>query len=271
VCLKLPIAPKSKIIPEKLTRLFLDPTGDEGKGKLVDILVPRVQLCARAQGGHNAGHSIHANGVSYDFHLLPSGLVHSSCMNLIGSGVVVHVPTFFSELDTLASKGLEKVHERILISDRCHVNFDLHGAVDGLEERELGANSIGTTKRGIGPAYASQAARSGVTINEVFDEEVFERKLRLLAQGYKKRYGELLEYDVEAEIAKFKDFRPRLANYVVDAVALVDDAQKRGTKILVEGSQAIMLDINYGTYPYCTSSNTGRNYLPPFLSYVVAC
>lgn len=231
--------------------------GDEGKGKLVDILSSSAQICARAQGGHNAGHSIVANGVSYDFHLLPSGLMNPECLNLIGSGVVVHVPTFFSELETIEKKGLKNVHNRIFISDRCHIDFDLHCAVDAAEEIELGSNSIGTTKRGIGPCYASAATRSGVTMSEMFRPELFETRLRKLAEGYKKRFGDALKYDVEEEIERFKGYRERLAHYVVDAVTFVNDAQNRNARVLIEGSQALMLDVNYGTYPFVTSSNTG--------------
>jgi adenylosuccinate synthase len=122
--------------------------GDEGKGKLVDIQSQQAQLCCRAAGGHNAGHAIKVDGVSYDFHLLPSGLMNPKCMNFIGSGVVFHVPTFFSELNELSEKGLSAVHDRILVSDRVNVLLDMHIAVDGLEEKELGAGAIGTTKRG---------------------------------------------------------------------------------------------------------------------------
>ncbi|KAI6489588.1 hypothetical protein MCOR14_010200 [Pyricularia oryzae] len=229
--------------------------GDEGKGKLTDILCPSAEICARSAGGHNAGHSIVAQGVSYDFHLLPSGLVNPKCMNLIGSGVVFHVPSFFSELEKLEAKGLAGVRDRIFVSDRCQVNFDLHAAVDGLEEVELGERKIGTTGRGIGPSYSTKASRSGVRISEVFDEAVFERKLRQLADGYRKRFGDLLKYDVEEEIARFKGYRKLLPNYVVDAVKFIKDAQDQNRKILIEGANALMLDIDYGTYPYVTSSN----------------
>ncbi|SPO05846.1 probable Adenylosuccinate synthetase [Cephalotrichum gorgonifer] len=228
-----------------------------GKGKLVDILSSQAQICARGQGGHNAGHSIVANGVSYDFHLLPSGLMNANCLNLIGSGVVVHVPTFFSELETVEKKGLEKVHDRIFISDRCHIDFDLHCAVDQAEETELGANSIGTTKRGIGPTYASMATRSGITMSQMFRADVFESRLRKLADGYKKRFGDALVYDVEEEIERFRGYRERLAHYVVDAVTFINDAQNKNARVLIEGSQALMLDLNYGTYPFVTSTNTG--------------
>lgn len=126
------------------------------------------------------------------------------CINLIGSGVVFHANSFFTELEELEAKGLQGARQRILVSDRCQISFDLHAAVDGLEEVELGTLAIGTTRRGIGPSYATKAARSGVRLAEAFDEELFERKLRRLADGYKKRYGDLLKYDVEEEIARWR-------------------------------------------------------------------
>ncbi|PTB65200.1 Adenylosuccinate synthetase [Trichoderma citrinoviride] len=226
-------------------------------GKLTDILAPEAQLCARAAGGHNAGHSIVANGVSYSFHLLPSGLVNPNCLNLIGSAVVAHIPSFFKELEELERKGLSNVHERIFISDRVHIDLDLHVAVDGLEELELGDRKVGTTGRGIGPCYSTKAARSGIRLAEVFNEQVFEQKLRRLAAGFQKRYGDLLKYDVEEEIARFKEYRPKLAKYTVDAIAFMKQAQEKNMKILCEGANALMLDLDWGSYPYVTSSSTG--------------
>ncbi|KAN0122396.1 Adenylosuccinate synthetase [Hyaloscypha variabilis] len=231
--------------------------GDEGKGKLVDILCPTVKLCARAQGGNNAGHTIVANGVTYDFHLLPSGLINPECQNVIGSGVVVHVPSFFKELTDLEVKGLKDVRSRIFISDRAHIVFDLHQLVDGLEEVELGGKSIGTTRKGIGPAYSTKASRSGIRICEVFNEGLFNQRLRELAAGFKKRYGDLLQYDVEEEISKFNEYRKELGNYVIDQVPLMKSAQDANLPILIEGANALMLDLDFGTYPYVTSSNTG--------------
>ncbi|KAK2591072.1 Adenylosuccinate synthase [Conoideocrella luteorostrata] len=246
--------------------------GDEGKGKLTDILTSNVQLCARAAGGHNAGHSVVANGQSYSFHLLPSGLVNpkwysfnpprqydsetdiSRSINFIGSGVAFHVPSFFKELEEL--KGLPSVHDRILVSDRVHIDLQMHVAVDGLEEKELGENSLGTTRRGIGPTYSSKAARSGIRLAEVFNPKLFESKLRRLAAGYRKRYGDLFEYDVEEELAQFNEYRPMLAKYTVDGVSFMRSAQENNTNIVVEGANALMLDIEYGSYPYVTSSNT---------------
>ncbi|QUC19208.1 uncharacterized protein UV8b_03449 [Ustilaginoidea virens] len=230
--------------------------GDEGKGKLTDILTTDAQLCARAAGGHNAGHSIVANGKSYSFHLLPSGLMNPKCINFIGSGVVFHVPSFFKELQELEEKGLPSVHDRILVSDRVHIDLQMHVAVDGLEERELGEKSLGTTRRGIGPAYSSKAARSGIRLAEVFNPKLFETKLRQLAAGYQKRYGDLFEYDVEEELARFNEYRPKLAKYAVDGVSFIRSAQESNMNIVVEGANALMLDIEYGSYPYVTSSNT---------------
>ncbi|KAL7784666.1 Adenylosuccinate synthetase [Trichoderma ceciliae] len=230
--------------------------GDEGKGKLVDILAPEAQLCARAAGGHNAGHKIFANGVSYSFHLLPSGLINPNCMNFIGSDVSFHVPSFFSELKQLDEKGLPNVYGRILVSDRVHINFDLHAAVDGLEEIELGERKIGTTGRGIGPSYSTKAARSGIRLADVFDQELFETKLRRLAHGYKARYGDLLKYDVEEEIERFRGYRTELANYAIDGLSFMHSAQTSNMNVIVEGANAVMLDVSMGSYPYVTSSNT---------------
>ncbi|KAG9229489.1 Adenylosuccinate synthetase [Amylocarpus encephaloides] len=231
--------------------------GDEGKGKLVDILTEKADLVARAQGGNNAGHTIYHNGKSYHFHLLPSGLMNPKCINLIGTGVVVHIPSFFKELAELEEKGLEKPRERIFISDRAHLSLNVHALVDGLEEVELGGNSIGTTKRGIGPSYSTKAARSGIRVGDIFHKELFDRKIREIARAYKLRYGDLLTYDVDRDIAKFDKYRIDLAPFVVDAVPLIASAEEKNARILIEGANALMLDLDFGSYPYVTSSNTG--------------
>ncbi|KAL5116813.1 Adenylosuccinate synthase [Pleosporales sp. CAS-2024a] len=230
--------------------------GDEGKGKLADILAHESQICCRAQGGNNAGHTILANGVTYDFHILPSGLVNPNCVNVIGSGCVVHVPSFFNELEALEKHGLN-TEGRIYISDRAHVVFDVHQQVDGLEEVELGQGFIGTTKKGIGPTYSTKMTRSGLRMCDLFDEPVFEQKLTRLVTGFQKRFGPLLQYDMHAEMERYKELREKLAPYVVDQIPLLASAKEKNAKILVEGANALMLDIDYGTYPFVTSSNTG--------------
>ncbi|KAF4212751.1 hypothetical protein CNMCM5878_000770 [Aspergillus fumigatiaffinis] len=229
--------------------------GDEGKGKITDMLSQEATLCCRAAGGHNAGHTIVHDNITYDFHILPSGLVSPSCVNLIGAGTVVHVPSFFKELASLEEKGLKDAGKRIFISDRAHVCFDLHSVVDGLEEAKLGGRKVGTTGKGIGPCYSDKAARRGVRIGEIMDEAVFERKLRSLHAGYTARFGEL-DYDVEEEIGRFKEYRKRLVPYVVDQLAFFKQ-YKDSPNTLVEGANALMLDLDHGTYPYVTSSSTG--------------
>lgn len=232
--------------------------GDEGKGKLVDILAADIDLCARCAGGNNAGHTIIVpiNGIkkTFAFHLVPSGLVNPSCTGLIGSGVVVHIPSFFNEIDALESEGLD-CKGRLFISDRAHLVFDFHQIVDGLKEVELGGSSIGTTKKGIGPAYSGKASRSGLRVHHLFDHATFAQKFRKLVEGRFKRYGHF-EYDTEGEILRYQELAERLRPYVLDSVVYVHQAIAAGKKVLVEGANALMLDLDYGTYPYVTSSST---------------
>jgi adenylosuccinate synthase len=178
------------------------------------------------------------------------------CINLIGTGCVLYVPGFFKEISSLEAHGIDYT-DRILISDRCHIDLDLHTKVDGLEEVELGKSNIGTTGKGIGPTYSTKATRSGIHVSEIFNKHLFDTKLRHLASGYKKRYGDLLQYDAEEEITRFDTYRTTLKPFVVDQVPLIESVVKGNMRVLVEGSQATMLDIDAGTYPYVTSSNTG--------------
>jgi len=230
--------------------------GDEGKGKLVDLLSREFPICARSAGGHNAGHTIVVDGVTYDFHILPSGLLNPKSTNLVGSACVVSVPQFFYELDQLHKHGLD-TQDRIFISDRAHALFELHSLVDGLEEVELGKGAVGTTKKGIGPSYQTKHGRSGIRVGEIFDKAHMDNKLRVMAAAFKKRYGDLLQYDVEAEIKRYDEWRPRLAEYVVDQIPMIQSAEETNVPILVEGANALLLDIDWGTYPMVTSSNTG--------------
>ncbi|ORY92555.1 Adenylosuccinate synthetase [Leucosporidium creatinivorum] len=233
--------------------------GDEGKGKLVDILAAQADICARCAGGNNAGHTIVANvdgkRTKFDFHLLPSGLVNPDCTAFIGNGVVVHVPAFFEELDNLTKKGLN-CDGRLLVSDRAHLVFDFHQIVDGLKEAELGGKSIGTTKKGIGPTYSSKASRSGLRVHHLFDEEAFATKFRKLVEGRIKRYGHF-EYDTEGEILRYKELAARLKPFVVDGPTFLHKALLAKKRILIEGANALMLDLDFGTYPFVTSSPTG--------------
>lgn len=228
--------------------------GDEGKGKLVDILAQKYEIVARAQGGANAGHTIYDdNGTRYALHLVPSGILNKNSMNVVGNGVVIHLPTLFEEIETLTGQGVN-IEGRLLISDRAHLLFDLHKEIDGLREAELAGKQIGTTKRGIGPAYASKATRNGVRLVDLRDKEAFADKLRKLAMDGSQRFKDF-QYDVEADIEKFVDIAQQVLPYVGDTVAMINDAYDSGKRILVEGANATMLDLDFGTYPYVTSSN----------------
>lgn len=236
--------------------------GDEGKGKLVDILCEDIEVCARCQGGNNAGHTIVVGDAKYDFHMLPSGLVNPKCLNLLGSGVVVHVPSFFEELENLEKKGLEG-RDRLFISSRAHLVFDFHQRTDKLKEAELSQNkkSIGTTGKGIGPTYSTKASRSGIRVHHLVSEEPeaweeFKTRYYRLIDSRYKRYGDF-EYDTEAELARYAEYRETLRPFVVDSVAFMQKAVADKKKILVEGANALMLDLDFGTYPYVTSSATG--------------
>nr|QKY14990.1 adenylosuccinate synthase (ADDS) [Polytomella parva] len=231
--------------------------GDEGKGKLVDILAKQYDVVARAQGGANAGHTIYDDaGTKFALHLVPSGILHKNATCIVGNGVVLHVPSLFEEISKLEAKGVV-VNGKLKISDRAHLLFDLHKEVDGLREAELAGTgkSIGTTKRGIGPAYASKATRNGLRVSDLYNLNTFPDKLRKLAADAKARFGAALEYDVEADIKKHIELSKKLLPFVTDSVDLINDEFEKGTRILIEGANATMLDIDFGTYPYVTSSN----------------
>lgn len=216
------------------------------------------------------------------------GLVNPECVNFIGNGVVVHVPSFFAELDALEKKGgtastvacvkmlsgtrfadSESCNApctpgtglncdgRLFLSDRAHLVFDFHQIVDGLKEVELGGKSIGTTKKGIGPAYSSKASRSGLRVHHLVNDdfETFEIKFRKLVENRFKRYGHF-EYDTEGEIKRYRDLASRLKPFVVDGVSFIHRAFAANKRILIEGANALMLDLDFGTYPFVTSSST---------------
>ncbi|KAF8486622.1 Adenylosuccinate synthetase [Russula emetica] len=212
-----------------------------------------------SRGGNNAGHTIivpigpERVKTTFAFHLLPSGLINPAVTGIIGSGVVVHIPSFFDEVDNLREKGLDSTG-RLFISDRAHLVFDFHQIVDGLKEVELGLSSIGTTKKGIGPAYSAKASRSGLRVHHLFDTS-FADKFRQIVEGRYKRYG-YFEYDTEGEIKRYQVLAERLRPFVIDSVVYMHQALTTGKRILVEGANALMLDIDFGTYPFVTSSST---------------
>lgn len=231
--------------------------GDEGKGKLVDILGGNYDIIARCAGGSNAGHTVVVEGKKYAFHLMPSGILHQTNTCLIGNGVVLHIPTLFRELDSLDKQGI-KYEGRIKLSDRAHVVFDFHQEVDALQEEDAkkGASdkSIGTTKKGIGPAYASKINRIGIRVGDLRFPETLEAKIANLANYYKKIYP-ALNVDPKAEAEKYIEWGKKIDHMIVDSVDYINRAYDAGKKIMIEGANATMLDIDFGTWPYVTSSN----------------
>ncbi|KAG8177792.1 hypothetical protein JTE90_017653 [Oedothorax gibbosus] len=240
---------------QKVTVVLGAQWGDEGKGKVVDMLACDSDVVCRCQGGNNAGHTVVVEGTEYDLHLLPSGVINKQCVSIIGNGVVINLPQFFEEIKKNEDKGLAHLEGRVLLSDRAHIVFDFHQTVDGLQEQEKGNKSIGTTKKGIGPTYSSKASRSGVRLADLLgDFDVFEEKFRNLLKMYMNQHPSL-NVDIEQEVTKYKEYAKSIAPFVTDTVTYLHKAIKAGKKVLVEGANAALLDIDFGTYPYVTSSN----------------
>ncbi|KAI8787814.1 adenylosuccinate synthetase [Biomphalaria glabrata] len=226
--------------------------GDEGKGKVVDMLAVDAELCCRCQGGNNAGHSVHVQDKHYAFHLIPSGVIYPSCKGVIGNGVVIHLPALFDEIEHNNIDGLE---ERLIISDRAHLVFDFHQQVDGLMESGRGQKSIGTTKKGIGPAYSSKATRNGLRISDLIgDFHKFKEKFQHLVEHYKSMYPDL-EVDIKKELERYKKLADKVRPMVRDTVSYLYKSIQDNKRILVECAQSTILDIDFGLYPYVTSSN----------------
>lgn len=210
-------------------------------------------VCARVAGGSNAGHTIVVAGKKYKFHLLPSGILNEKATCVIGNGVVVHLPSFLNELDSLAKNGIN-YEGRVLLSDRAHLVFDFHQEVDGRNEARLGRHKLGTTKKGIGPAYASKISRNGLRVGDLQNWENFERRFRGLCEQQMRAYDGL-KIDIDSQLQYYKSISERVGNLTVDTIEYTNAQYDAGKKILVEGANATMLDIDFGTYPYVTSSN----------------
>ena len=232
--------------------------GDEGKGKLVDVLAQTYDVVCRCQGGANAGHTIYDDdGKKFALHLVPSGILNQNAMNVIGNGVVVHLPSLFKELDTLAEQGVP-YEGRLLLSDRAHLLFTLHMVMDGAGEEKRGGDQIGTTRRGIGPAYSAKTSRSGLRVCDLLsgDKEAFVSRYMRLVEDAEKRFPDAVDVDaMKADVDTYLDLIPRVREIVADTVTYVNDAYDSGKRILLEGANATLLDIDFGTYPYVTSSN----------------
>lgn len=230
--------------------------GDEGKGKIVDYLAEQADVVVRYQGGSNAGHTVVVNGKEFKLRLLPSGILYKGKKCVIANGVVVDPEVLLQEMDAMQAKGVDV--EGILLSNRAHVILPYHKCIDELFEESRGALKIGTTKRGIGPCYMDKDNRIGIRVVDLMDEEVFSEKLKANLEIKNKELKSLYQHDgfeFEAVKAEYLVYADRLRKHVTDTSAYLNEAIKSDKKILFEGAQATLLDLDHGTYPYVTSSH----------------
>jgi adenylosuccinate synthase len=212
------------------------------------------ELIGRFNGGANAGHTLVVGGQKFAFHLLPCGMLHAGKRNVIGNGVVLDIPIMMSELKKLHDAGIDTTG-RLVISDRAHLLFDAHKIIDAAQETALGGQNIGTTKKGIGPCYASKANRNGLRAGDLLDWDLFVTKHTTLIKALQKQWGNFA-YDIEAEQARYKAIRDQLLPLITDTNYELHRSLAEGKTLLVEGANAAMLDIDVGTYPFVTSSAT---------------
>ena len=240
------------------TVLFGAQWGDEGKGKIIDVLTADADWVVRYQGGNNAGHTVEIGEEKFVLHLTPSGILRPSCKCMIGNGLVIDIIGLTQELSALESRGIP-LEGRLFISDRAHLVLPYHQALDGAKEQARSEGSkIGTTKRGIGPAYSDKADRIGLRMCDLLQPDFLE-KVKKVAAAKNDQLANLGQerLDIDLLLADVQKAAEQLKPYVTDTVPLLHQAMQRDEKILFEGAQGIMLDIDFGTYPYVTSSNTG--------------
>jgi adenylosuccinate synthase len=231
--------------------------GDEGKGKLTDLVSKEMHMVVRYQGGHNAGHTVVVDGETFALQLVPSGILYDHIVPVIGNGVVVDPGVLLDELDTLAAKGVRI--DNLVVSGNAHLIMPYHQELDRVTERYLGKNALGTTRRGIGPAYADKAARVGLRVQDLMDPKIFRQKLEVVLKEKNlilaKVYNRLPLNADEICGLYLDELAPRIVPMVADAVGLVHEALSEGSNVLLEGAQATFLDLDHGTYPFVTSSN----------------
>jgi adenylosuccinate synthase len=235
--------------------------GDEGKGKAVDYLADRMDFVVRYQGGNNAGHTIIAEGRLLKLHLVPSGILYPHLSSVIADGVVVDPAVLLAEMDQLTEAGLDV--SRLVVSGNAHLIMPYHLEMEKVTERFLGSNALGTTKRGIGPAYADRAARVGIRVQDLYDEKILRQKLDVVLkeknQVLTKVYNRL-PLDAERIVADYLGYADRLRPFVADTSKLLHDALVAGKHVMLEGAQGTMLDLDHGTYPFVTSSTPVTGY-----------
>jgi adenylosuccinate synthase len=231
--------------------------GDEGKGKLTDLLAAEMDMVVRYQGGHNAGHRIVVDGEVFALQLVPSGVLYPNLTPVIGNGVVVEPSVLLAEIDELERRGIDT--SRLVVSGNAHLIMPYHLELDRVTERYLGKNSLGTTKRGIGPAYADKATRVGLRVQDLLDPKIFRQKLDVALKEKNvvlaKVYNRLPLSAKEIADTYLEQYAPRIAPMIADTVSLLHDALAAGRNVLLEGAQATFLDLDHGTYPFVTSSN----------------
>jgi len=232
--------------------------GDEGKGKIVDLLAEYADIVVRFQGGNNAGHTMVVDGKQFISHLVPSGILQKKrCV--IGNGLVVDPEVLIEELDKLKTMGINPSPDELMISEKAHVIMPYHKSIDLAREKKKGDKKIGTTGRGIGPSYEDKATRRGIRFVELIDLEVFKEKVTTILEEknfYLKNYLSAETLDPEVIIEKYTQYAQRLAPHVTNISVAIDEAIKDGKQVLFEGAQGTHLDIDHGTYPFVTSSNT---------------
>lgn len=231
--------------------------GDEGKGKVVDLLADRFDIVARYQGGHNAGHSVYVGEKAFVLRLLPSGIIHENKTCVLGCGMVIDPKAFFEEVDQMAERGIFVTPERLKVSSRAHLIMPYHRALDHTSEERLGNEKIGTTLRGIGPAYEDKVGRRGIRVSDALSPEVLRMRIERNLEEANRiivLYGQAPLYadEIYNEIAPLIE---RLRPFVAETSHFFAEAKKQNKKILLEGAQATLLDVDHGTYPYVTSSN----------------
>jgi adenylosuccinate synthase len=230
--------------------------GDEGKGKVTHLMADQMHMVVRYQGGNNAGHTVIVGSETFKLHLLPAGVLYAHITPVIGPGVVVDPSVLLAEMDALAARGISP--ERVRISTNAHLIMPYHRELDMLTERRLGKMKLGTTRRGIGPAYADKAARIGIRVQDLLDPKIFAEKLNLALREKNlvltKIYGRLPMKE-EAVLEEYLGYAERLKPHITDTVELVHTALDAGQNVLFEGAQGTLLDLDHGTYPFVTSSN----------------
>ncbi|MEY4922004.1 MAG: adenylosuccinate synthase [Pseudomonadota bacterium] len=252
--------------------------GDEGKGKVVDLLTERAKYVVRYQGGHNAGHTLVINGKKTVLHLIPSGILRENVTSIIGNGVVLAPEALMNEMKELEARGVP-VRERLLLSEACPLILPYHVALDNAREKARGEKAIGTTGRGIGPAYEDKVARRGLRVGDLFNKETFAIKLKEIVDYHNFQlvhYYKTDAVDYQKVLDDVLAVADILTAMVVDVSELLDNARKRGDFMMFEGAQGTLLDIDHGTYPYVTSSNTtaggvatGSGLGPRYVDYVL--